>query len=644
MILDTILPDMDGLELVDRLRSDPKTSHIPLLLFSCDADPEFVQRAYAYGYRPRGASLVVMKLDELGDANAMFRSVTIPVGREISDDLVEGAKLFMSPQGKVQPIASAKSLLVIDYPDRVGKIRQFVESLEGGPSGQKFVSQTGDGNISPQANAAGQSKVIYFSPQFVKAASIKEAIESILTSDARVTVIEDENRLVVVDKPEGLALARQAIEQLDTQRPQVRITAFIYDVNLEEMERLGVNWNHAAQSHFLGGAPQNVFGLNSTLAQDPSTQAAATTGAAVGTAVGTAVNSTVNTATGGILRFSTMHRNVNFSSVINMLDQTSGARLLADPSVTVVDREQASIKVVTEIPYQQLTQTQQGGNIGTTDFREAGITLNVTPQISQDGTIQMKVAPSFSVLTGFTQGQPIIDSREADTTVRVANGQVLVIGGLRQRTENEVVGGLPGLKDIKHFGKLFRTHETTVTESELVVFLKPEIVTPVSFGKEREMTAHMHGTNALDRIPFADDCEFIPYCHDKNCPYHHPRPRTNPGSSSDRFPIEFEELPHAAPNSQQSSALRRDQPAVVYVEAPRVYNDVCPMCGKKHAYTHSTTPPTPSRNSRANGNIVAQHQRTYPSRKTISKNQTNSRNESPGPRTAADWFKDVFHR
>ena len=151
---------------------------------------------------------------------------------------------------------------------------------------------------------------------------------------------------------------------------------------------------------------------------------------------------------------------------------------MADPTITVVDRNEASIKIVTKIPYQQLTQTQQGGNIGTTAFQEAGITLTVTPRIAQDRTIQMRVRPEFSTLIEYVNGQPLIDSRAAETDVRVADCHTLVIGGLRRRQMSDAIAGIPGLFKLKHVGRLFGAHESGITESELLVFLRPEIITP----------------------------------------------------------------------------------------------------------------------------------------------------------------------
>ena len=168
-----------------------------------------------------------------------------------------------------------------------------------------------------------------------------------------------------------------------------------------------------------------------------------------------------------------------------------------------------TIQIVTESPYQQLTQTGNGGNIGTTAFREAGVTLNVSPKIANDGTLQLNVTPTFSRLAGFTTGSlpaPIIDKREASTTVRVVDGQTLVLGGLRQRADTRERRGVPYLKDAKHLGSLFRGRNDTVRESELVVFITPEIIMPADDrSKPREWAANARVRGELERIPVAPE-------------------------------------------------------------------------------------------------------------------------------------------
>jgi general secretion pathway protein D len=182
--------------------------------------------------------------------------------------------------------------------------------------------------------------------------------------------------------------------------------------------------------------------------------------------------------------------------------------LLADPNVAVLENEDAVLEKVSEIPYQQLTQTQQGGDIGTTAFKKVGITLHVRPKISVDGVIRMEVKPEVSRLTGFTPGdnQPIVDTSSATTVLSIANRQTVAIGGLRQRQDVGEFTGVPYLKDLSVIGRLFRSRDTDVRESELVVFIMPEIIPYDDMPTCRQQLAVETVNCRLDQIPQAEGC------------------------------------------------------------------------------------------------------------------------------------------
>ena len=213
-------------------------------------------------------------------------------------------------------------------------------------------------------------------------------------------------------------------------------------------------------------------------------------------------------AVGNTITFTNLSRHFDISAVARCLQTAKDARLLANPSIAVLENEEAILEQVSEIPYQQLTQTQQGGDIGTTAFKKAGITLHVKPKIAVDGIIRMEVKPEVSRLTGFTPGdnQPIIDTSSATTVLTVANRQTVVIGGLRQRQDVGDFTGLPYLKDLRGVGRLFRSRDTEVRESELVVFIMPEIIPYADEPTNRQKSAADTIDCRLAQIPEAEGC------------------------------------------------------------------------------------------------------------------------------------------
>lgn len=435
--------------------------------------------ANGYSYRAVGDSLVVQASGSVGSANPLFQSLTIPILHSNLTEVIDGAKLLVSEGGQIQALPSARSLLVVDYADRVESVAAFVDRLETSAA-QVAGTTTGSG--------AGQLQVSYFRTHFIPAGAAQQPLLSVLSPLGRVAVMAQENRLVVVDTPANIEMARKVLERIDRPLPQVRITALIYDLSLQDVEQLGLNWGSAGK-----GNTVNADGdANQALEFETTTLAPFAAGEA-----------------GGALTVRSLTRNFDINAVALLLQSANDARLLANPNVVVKDNETAKWESVTEIPYQQISQSELGGQIGTTAFKKAGIILNVRPTIAGDGTVEMFVEPEFSRLAGFTpqDNQPIIDTRKATTTVRITNRQTLVLSGLRQRSDTGEFNGIPFLKDVKFVGPLFRSRDTNVRESELIVFLMPEIVDYNEDLTMREAVALETIRCRLDAIPPAEGCE-----------------------------------------------------------------------------------------------------------------------------------------
>lgn len=254
-------------------------------------------------------------------------------------------------------------------------------------------------------NVEVTEKVSIFPLEFVPAESVAEVIQNVVLT-ARVSVLHDENRLVVVGSGADVERAAQTIEQIDRPRPQVRVESYLYEIAIDDLAELGLQGDDLAE---------------------------------------------------GAIR---LHEHFDLKTAIGVLSESEGARLLARPNIRAYDRTTATFESVQEIPVQALTQTAEGANIGTTEFREAGITMEVTPRITSSGKIIMEVQPEFSVMRGFVDGQPVIDRRAATSTVVVRDGEPIVISGLRsqrQQFENDQV-------------------EPVARETELLIIMKAEIV------------------------------------------------------------------------------------------------------------------------------------------------------------------------
>ncbi|MHC5060354.1 MAG: secretin N-terminal domain-containing protein [Planctomycetota bacterium] len=287
-----------------------------------------------------------------------------------------------------------------------------------------------------------------FDLNFAKAKNLKDTVTKLLSGRGKMGINERLNSIVVTDTQENLDLISQAIQKLDIRAPQVMIEALIVNVKLTDEFKMGVDWTKLGTS-------------DNFLSQDLS----ATTGSNPF----------------GQISFSKISGNWSFIGLVDFIQTHDNVRILASPKVLVLNNHTATIDAVEEIPYQELTQTSAGGNIGSTSFKQAGIKLQVTPQITDDGHIIMHVKPEQSAQTGtFTLGQsdvPVIETRKTETTMRVKNGQTIIIGGLRKKRPTVREDKLPILGDLPLLGVLFRKLDKEQVESELGIFITPHIYT-----------------------------------------------------------------------------------------------------------------------------------------------------------------------
>jgi len=184
----------------------------------------------------------------------------------------------------------------------------------------------------------------------------------------------------------------------------------------------------------------------------------------------------------------------DFNSFIELLEVQGETRVLSSPRVSTLNNQKAVIKAgsdeffVTDISSDTVTGTASATSrdITLTPFF-SGIALDVTPQISADGTIILHIHPTVSEVTdqqkvvtisGETDTLPLAFSeiRESDSIVRAKSGQIIVIGGLMRRTSRTDVFGMPVLRHIPGIGKLFQSTREIETKTELVILLRPVVV------------------------------------------------------------------------------------------------------------------------------------------------------------------------
>jgi general secretion pathway protein D len=280
------------------------------------------------------------------------------------------------------------------------------------------------------------------------------------SEEVRISASEESNALLVKATPAQWDSIRRVIERLDTIPLQVHIEAQIVRVTLNDKLEYGVQW------FFENGVPA---------ALKPRSIGRHIWGDHDGTTTGTGINWTFI--------------GPSASAVITALDTISDATVLSAPSLVVLNNKTANINVGTQIP---VVSSFYGGGVGTdpnnpnpglnnqsyVQFRQTGITLNVTPRVNPGGLVFMEVdqtesAPTAGAVVG---GNQPVDNRSIKTEVAVQSGETLVLGGLIKTTETTSKGGVPGLSRIPFIGGLFGKHAKDDSREELLVLITPRVI------------------------------------------------------------------------------------------------------------------------------------------------------------------------
>ncbi|MFN4180040.1 MAG: secretin N-terminal domain-containing protein, partial [Armatimonadota bacterium] len=272
--------------------------------------------------------------------------------------------------------------------------------------------------------------------------------------DVTVTADERTNTIVITAPPAAFSAVETLIEQLDQPQPLVFIEVVIADVTLTKDLQFGVEW-HITQ--------KNIFGETNEVTTDLITGTEA-----------------MKQAGGQGLFWSYMSE--TFRATLQALARDQKVRVIATPHILALANVQAQIQVGQQYPVVTSFFPGTGGTPPqiSVDLRSIATTLQVTPRVNNAGEIVMDIVQTIDDLGGTVQQagftQPIINTRVARTSVRVKDGETVVIGGFMRDRIEEIVTGIPILKDLPIFGRLFRRTEKAKARTELMVFLTPRIV------------------------------------------------------------------------------------------------------------------------------------------------------------------------
>ncbi len=304
---------------------------------------------------------------------------------------------------------------------------------------------------------AGTLRTLTVPVSYAKAADLVAVItRSTLSSRGDVQVDSRTNTLIIRDLPDRLTDATELVRTLDRPQPQVEIEARIVQLNRNSARDLGIQWG-------FNGRVDPAFGTSTGLAFPSSGNLQAGTGG-----VDAANPSAVSLALGSI------NGALNLDVSLRALESDGKGRILSTPRVATQNNVEAEITQGSQIPIQVVS-----NNTVTVQFKDAALTLRVTPQITASNTVIMRIfvekaAPNY---TQTTPAQPIpsIDTQRAVTTVLMDDGETTVIGGIYTREEAQVDVRTPFLHRVPLLGWLFKTERRLDDSDELLIFITPRI-------------------------------------------------------------------------------------------------------------------------------------------------------------------------
>ena len=326
--------------------------------------------------------------------------------------------------------------------------------------------------------------VIYL--KYAKSADIAAILNSISggflpDADDVKTVIthhEKTNSLIVASAEANLSTIRNIISRLDIRRAQVLVEAIIVELSETAAKNLGIEtiFNGTDKdsvpigvTRFTGSGPDLLSIVGS--AADSTDVTLSTTAAA----------SLLNTQ-GLIAGFGDLTPGKdNFVGIINAIAQDSNSNILSTPSIMAMDNELATSIIGQEIPITtgESLGTNNANPFRTTSRQEVGIKLEVTPQINEGSSVVLKIKIEVSGVAGVPMsGIDIITNKRAiETTALVDNNQIIVLGGLVDEDTQDSISKVPFLGSVPILGKLFQSSSSTTVKKNLMVFLRPTIIT-----------------------------------------------------------------------------------------------------------------------------------------------------------------------
>lgn len=363
---------------------------------------------------------------------------------------------------RIVPDERTNSLILLASEDDTLKIKQLVKLLDR-------EAPRGEGSIRvyylQHANAEELTKVLTTLPS-KQTAETEKGKTPVISKEARIVADKATNSLIIMAEKDDYLVLEEVIQKLDIPRSMVYIEALIMEVNVEKDFSLGVEWE-GIKTFSYDGKNAGVF-AGSSVDGFTATASALAGKLPAGFSLGV-IGETIEIA--GI-------KFPNLAAVAHAYQQDMDVNILSTPQLLTTDNEEAEIMVGENIPYITSKDTSAAQVDYTNyEYKDVGVSMKVTPQISQERFVRLKIHQEVSRLIGTREtDRPSTYKRLAQTTVVVKDANTVVIGGLIGDDTTHIDYEVPCLGNMPLIGWLFKSTSRKIKKTNLFVFLTPRII------------------------------------------------------------------------------------------------------------------------------------------------------------------------
>jgi general secretion pathway protein D len=373
------------------------------------------------------------------------------------------ALILLADKQEKEAIRRMITLLDVPLPEATSKINVYFLEYADAEELSKVLQGMITG-ISPQAKTGTQPPKTPFEP------------------GGKITITADKatNSLIIVASPADYQSLLQVIDQLDRKRKQVYVEAMIVEASIDRLRELGAKWRIIAKRN---GEPVAIGGFGTMDATSLQNVIFGLTGLTAG-GMGNFLNVPLTTiGSDGSVTTSTLTV-PGFAALFSLNEFRDSVNVLSTPQILTSDNKEAEIVVGENVPFiaqRERDITTTNTVLNSIDRKDVGITLRITPQITEGDYVKLDIYQEISALEQQSEAiliniGPTMTKRSTKTSVVVKDNQTVVIGGLMQERQQENLTKVPLLGDIPVLGWLFRYKSTSRTKTNLLVFLSPHII------------------------------------------------------------------------------------------------------------------------------------------------------------------------